>query len=416
MRILIVDINFDYKNIMYRQFYNQLSYNNEVDFFGPGYVSREILDDGIFKFLESKEYSALILGLFFVYSANIEGMRYDAYAIHRNVIPYYSVNDAYQCCRKIFEQIKNVSGIIKIFHYIEDNVFMPLADYRICEELIDNGFWLMGEPLQMMSEYSHEIRSEYSMLTNQMLELAKHNFSHYIPITMHAISYHEIFYMCYSLREYDWCVPGNRSKNFYPMRGKIYNELQEKGYKCWEDDPYQKLSVNSIAKNRMNWYVFRNREEKILSKFIGKNIYVSSYPKMDYIAVSREKYLESMRRTKAVFVEGGIGNVLVRKYFEACASGALMVGMNVPGMDAMGFRDGYNCRIVNSNNINEKIEEIMENRCDNEKIAINGRKLILDKHMFANRALSLRQTIDAIMKKNYQGAYWNQGDYIIKNS
>ena len=200
------------------------------------------------------------------------------------------------------------------------------------------------------------------------------------------------------------------------MRGKIYNELQEKGYKCWEDDPYQKLSVNSIAKNRMNWYVFRNREEKILSKFIGKNIYVSSYPKMDYIAVSREKYLESMRRTKAVFVEGGIGNVLVRKYFEACASGALMVGMNVPGMDAMGFRDGYNCRIVNSNNINEKIEEIMENRCDNEKIAINGRKLILDKHMFANRALSLRQTIDAIMKKNYQGAYWNQGDYIIKNS
>lgn len=416
MRILIVDINFDYKNIMYRQFYNQLAYNNEVDFFGPGYVSREILDDGIFKFLESKEYSALILGLFFVYSANIEGMRYNAYAIHRNVIPYYSVNDAYQCCRKIFEQIKNVSGIIKIFHYIEDSIFMTLGDYKICEELMENGFWLMGEPLQTMSVYSQETQNEYPILTNQMIELVEHNLSRYIPITMHAISYHEIFHMCYSLREYDWCVPGNRSKMYYPMREKIYNVLRDKGYKCWEEDPYQKLSVGSIEKSKMNWYVFRNRGEKILSRFVGKKIYVSSYPKIDYIAICREKYLESMRRTKAVFVEGSIGNVLVRKYFEACASGALMVGMDVPGMDAMGFRDGDNCRIVDAENIDEKLAEIMTAEFDNEKIAANGRKLILEKHMFANRALSLRQTIDAIKAENYQGAYWNQGDYIIKNN
>ena len=32
MRILIVDVNFEYKNPMYRQFYTALMYNMEVDF------------------------------------------------------------------------------------------------------------------------------------------------------------------------------------------------------------------------------------------------------------------------------------------------------------------------------------------------------------------------------------------------
>jgi len=38
MRILIIDVNFEYKNPMYKQFYISLLSCMEVDFFGPGYV------------------------------------------------------------------------------------------------------------------------------------------------------------------------------------------------------------------------------------------------------------------------------------------------------------------------------------------------------------------------------------------
>lgn len=415
MKILVIDVNYDYKNIMYRQFYNYLSYNNEVDYFGPGYVSRETLESGLLQFIDKKEYDALILGVYFVYSACTGEGRYNAYYIHRTVIPYYNVNDAYQCCRKIYEQLKSIIGIVKIFFYREDDMFMPMKDYEICDELVQRGFFLMGPPSQTMHKYSKEMLEQNPLLSNLMINFVEQNMERYIPLTLHAISYHEIFYTCYSSREYDWCVPGNRSTKYYPMREVIYNKLKNKSCKFWNDDPYQKLSVATIERENINWYVFRNREEKMISRFLGKNIYISSHPKMDYIAACREKYLESMRRTKAVFVEGSIGKVLVRKYYEACACGALMIGLEVPGMEAMGFLDGYNCRIVNEADIDKRIEEIMRDECNNEKIAANGQKLILEKHMFTNRALSLSQTIEKIKSGNYRGAYWDKGDYILRN-
>lgn len=415
MKILIIDVNYDYKNIMYRQFYNYLSYNNEVDYFGPGYVPRETLESGLLRFLDKKEYDALILGIYFVYSAGKNMGHFSAYYVHRNVIPYYNVNDAYQCCRKIYEQLKSIRGIVKIFHYKEDEVFMSVKDYEICDELVQEGFFLMGSPLQTMHKYSQEMIKKNPSLSNLMAEFVEDNIERYIPITMHAISYHEIFYMCYSSREYDWCVPGNRSSKYYPMREAIYKKLEEEKCKLWNDDPYQKLSVNSIERGKIDWYVFHNKEEKALSRLLGKNLYVCSHPKIDYIAACREKYLESMRRTKAVFVEGGIGKIFVRKYYEACACGALMIGLEVPGMEAMGFVDGYNCIIVNEADMDERIEEIISDKCNNEIIAANGQKLILGKHMFTNRAISLSRTIEKIKSGNYRGAYWDKGDYIIEN-
>ena len=414
MRLLIVDVNFDYKNIIYRQFYNYLSYNNEVDFFGPGYVTRDTLENGILEFIDKGKYDALILGVYFVYSANIDGMHYNAYSVHRNVIPYYKVNDAYVCCHNIYEQLKVINGIIKIFYYYEDTALSSAGDCRVCEELIQSGFYLMGDPPQIMSRYSQAKLEKHPLLTNSMLELIVRNEEYYIPLTCLAISYHEIFHNCYTSREYEWCVPGNRAKKYYPMREVIYNELYEKGYKCWSDDQYKELSVNSIEKKRMERYVFRNIEERLLSRILGKNNYICSYPKIDYVAACREQYLESMRNTRAVFTDGGIMEVLVRKYFEACACGALLVGMKVAGLEAFGFRDGYNCRIVNEENREAVIKDIMKDNCNNEKIAARGQKLILGKHMFTNRAISFVQTIDAIRNKCYKGAYWYEGDYIIK--
>ena len=79
MRVLVVDINFEYKNPMYRQFYNHLSYCMEVDYFGPGYVDRKALEKGIKQFLLEREcYDFILVGTYFVYSAELQGARYNA--------------------------------------------------------------------------------------------------------------------------------------------------------------------------------------------------------------------------------------------------------------------------------------------------------------------------------------------------
>ncbi len=414
MRILVIDVNFEYKNPMYKQFYMSLLGCMEVDFFGPGYVTRACLENGLCQFLgENSKYDAILLGTYFAYSSGEKGTRFDAYKVHRHTIPYYNVNDAYQCCGKILEELKKIDNIVKIFLYYEDFMSLPVGDKNMCKKLIDCNFYILSWPTEYMEEYSVKLMRQYSYLTNYAHKLAEEYAAYYVPIPLHGMGYNEIFVRSFSDRDYDWCIPGNRAKVYYPERAEVYKVLEERQKKIWADDPYQLLSVDTIRREHIEWYQFRNKSEKILSWMWGKDKRIASHPKIHYIAACREQYLESMRSSKLVYADGGAGNCFVRKYFEAGACGAVLVARKVPGMKEMGFIHEENCIIV------EKYEDIVniDKKYDNdqlEKMAQKGQKLILEKHMFVHRADSLSKTIMSIMNDEYNGAFWKDGNYIIK--
>lgn len=414
MRLLVVDINFDYKNPVYRQFYTALLTCMEVHFFGPGYVARDCLEKGICRFIdENGQYDAILLGNYFVYSVGERAARHTAYSIHRRTLPYYKINDAYQCCRKIYEELKKIKDVIKIFSYYEDNCSMPEGDKVICQQLIDCGFYVLSWPIECMERYAGKIRRTHQVLTNHAYDLAENYSMQYIPITVLGMGYHEIFVRNFWDREFEWCIPGNKEVWFYPERNEAERVIEHERKRIWKDDPFQTLSVETINRKHINWYQFRNKSEKILSLFWGKDNNIASQPKMQYIAACREQYLESMRSSKLVYAESGIGNQMVRKYFEACACGAVLVAKRVPGISRMGFIHEKNCIIV------EKYEDIMgiDSKYSIEqmiRIAKAGQQLILDKHMFVHRARALQDTLQIIGQGQYKGAYWFDGNYIMK--
>lgn len=414
MRVLIVDVNFEYKNPIYRQFYTSLFQYMNIDFFGPGYVSRECLEKGLDRYLSKHEkYDAIMLGNYFLYSSGEKNLKYAAYSVHRETIPYYKVNDAYQCCGKILEELLQIRNVIKIFMYYEDFMSMPVGDKNICQKLLDKGFYLFSWPLEYMQKYTQRLIKQYPYLTNYAHEIAEDYKDHYIPIPIHGIGYHEIFLRNFEDREYTWCVPGNRNKHYYPERGKVLEIIKKNSKKIWEDDPFQTLSVSSIDRNHMEWYQFRNSIEKHLSYLWKKDIYVSSYPKMQYIGACREQYLESMRSSKLVYAEGAVGNGFVRKYFEACACGAVLVAKRIPGLSEMGFIHNKNCIVI------DKYRDVLHvDRTYTENqlkgIAKAGQNLILSKHMFIHRAEALARTIEIILEGAYKGAFWDNGTYVIK--
>lgn len=413
MKILIVDVNFDYKNPMYRQFYQNLSYCLDVDYFGPGYTKREILEKGIEEYINAHgKYDAIIVGIYFVYSAQ-EKMRYDAYMVHRHVIPYYTVNDAYQCCNVILDELNSITNIVKILFYYEDFCSMTLGDYRETLVLLEKGYYVMSWPYEYMTEVSCRTRRKYSFLTNYAMDIAKRK-ERYIPITMHAIAEHEIFVQNISMRKWGWCVPGNRKSVYYPDREKAATEIKTtvREEKVWDFDPFQKLSVNTIEKQHLEWYQFRNNFEKVATIFLGKNKYISTFPKTTYIAACRENYMDSMRKSKKVYVDGGAANCFVRKYFESCACGALTIVKRIPGLQEMGFIDGQNCIVIeNYQELQRQVDRFKDDE-RNEQIAKEGQQLILDKHMYYHRAIALRKTIDDIKAGIYKGAIWRDGNYI----
>ncbi len=412
MRILIVDVNFEYKNPMYRQFYTALMYNMEVDFFGPGYVSRESLEKGIGAYIfEKGKYDAVILGTYLVYSSGEKHTRYDVYGVHRFTIPYYNVNDAYQCCGLIYKELKELKDIVKIYLYYEDFPSMPVVDRNICQELIEYKFYIMSWPMEYMQKSSHNLMHNYVCFNNYAYKFAEKYQSYYIPISLHGICCHEIFVRNFYDRKCEWCIPGNRI-SVYPDRTKAHKLLENINEKVWKDDPFQELSVFSIKREHMEWYKFRNKSEKVLSWIWKKNHFISSYPKMSYIAACREQYMESMRQSKLVYAEGGIANCFVRKYFEACACGAVLVGKKVSGMSEFGFIHDKNCIIVKDYKEILSIKKKYSNK-RLEEIAKAGQTLILDKHMFVHRAKAFSATIKAIVQGNYNGAFWEDGIYVI---
>lgn len=407
MKVLVVDVNFDYKNPMYRQIYNSMSTEMEVEYFGPGYVNRNTLDKGVQAYIGNNSYNAIIVGIYFIYGA-WEGLRYDTYSIHRNVIPYYKVNDAYQCSKRILDDLIKMNHSCKILFYYEDMGMMSDNEYKMCNSMMENNFYIWCFPTT-----KQKLSVKYKYMTNNAYRLIENNKRKVIPLTIHAISSNEIFIRNYWDREYEWCIPGNRNSIYYPERQKAFDVISKQNDKVWKEDPYQKLSVNSVLPNKLHWYKFRNNQEKMISFIVQKDKFISSYPKPEYIASCREVYMESMRNTKIVYAEGGIVDGLVRKYYEACACGALLVAKRTWDIEDMGFVDGKNCIIV------DKYEELadlskhlpeLKKRAD---IAQEGQKLIINKHMFKNRVESLKMVILSINEGNYKGAYWCNGDFCL---
>lgn len=408
MRILIVDVNCEYRNPMYRQFHTSLSYCMDVDYFGPGYVSRKCLESGLGTYMsKQKKYDAILMTTSFLCSIGDDRTRRSTYSTHRGCIPYYKVNDALQCCRKIYDEVIKTTDTIKIYEQSEDFCSIKKGYYQICFELIENGFFILSDPKEYMCKYS--AKDLANGLTNYGYEICEKFDEKYIPITLHAVDYHEVFIRNFADRDFDWCVPGNRNWSFYSERLEAYDYIVKQA-KMWQEDPYQTLTIETINKRHLNWYRFRNKYEKLLTLLWGKNRAISTFPKMEYIAACRQLYLDGMRSSKFVYCDGGIANCFVRKYFEACANGAVLIAKRVPGMKQMGFIHEENCIVINRyQNIKSVWRRYTEEQL--EAIAEAGQKMILEKHMFHHRAEALKETIRLIQQGRYKGAYWNDGVY-----
>lgn len=416
MRLLIIDVNFDYKNIMYRQFYNNLTLEADVSFFGPGYVDSKTLEAGLNDYLNQQEpFDCVMLGVYFVYSSCMGNeFRRNAYSTHRSVLPYYNVSDAYKYCSRILAETEEIENIpSRIYFYYEDSNSMPKSDFKFCERLIQKGWYVMTWPYESMHHFSLKERHDNFFMTNLCIELYEREYEKMIPLTIQAISSHELFYSAYSGREYDWCVPGTRNNYYYPERQRLFDLIKSAGQKIWDKDPYQKVSVHTIEKKKIEQYEFRNKADRLFALCFGKDDFVRSYPNMETIAATRELYLESLRNTKCIFADGSVCNTMLLKHYEVCACGGLLVTTKVDSLDEMGFIDGVNCRVIDKNQIEKSINTVLTAK-DNAVVAAAGQKLIREKHMFANRTHAFTEVVEKIKSGNYAGAYWKEGEMILK--
>ena len=86
----------------------------------------------------------------------------------------------------------------------------------------------------------------------------------------------------------------------------------------------------------------------------------------------------------------------------------------VAGAEQMGFKPNVNMIEATPKNILAVSKKIFENPGYMQEVANNGRKLIIEKHTFTNRARDTKRAFEKIQKEDYRGSHWENGDLILE--
>lgn len=126
-----------------------------------------------------------------------------------------------------------------------------------------------------------------------------------------------------------------------------------------------------------------------------------------------EKFYKYLNKYLCCFVDTA-RNYLMAKTFEICASGSLLLCMNVETVEVMrsiGFEDGVNYISCSRDNFNEKVNYILDlqNADEIDKIRTNGYELVKSKHMWTNRMDFFKRILETDTFEDVEQDY---GEYV----
>lgn len=414
MKILIASVNHEHPNTMHINYYNSLAEVAEVYYFGPGFSTKEELRRGISRYVDiNGPFDAVICTFPLLMSSLEVSTVWEVYKWNRYFLSDYSVGEAIRYSCKIADEIRSMD-IAKFVLFSQDTINISERWYYCLKELLEFGFYIISAAPEP-NEYVEEEKTfgEGLSVNNRFWKLKEQYGERFITIPVTAAICSEFFFAPLEQREYDWVIPGNIDGCYY-KRGEILRQLEKAGYKIY-DDFIDRTMAYRVDESRIKRCQYRRKADKMVDEYLGKNNpYLLNSFKREEIARWRENYNVSLRHSKAAYADGGEGRMIVRKYMEIPARGTLLMCENIPGLDKLGFRDGENMVMVTPENVLEISRELFKDLEKMQKIADNGRRLIISKHTSRNRAEGTVKAIEVILQGKYDGSYWENGEFKIR--
>ena len=172
--------------------------------------------------------------------------------------------------------------------------------------------------------------------------------------------------------------------------------------------------IGAPYQERKNAFDLLTLKQKVIKKYLYYKSTINSkiIKELTFKDLSnlKGKYMNEISKTKFCYCSGGPWLSPVRKYYEIPARGAIALGWPCNGFENLGFIDGHNF-IAATNN--EMITNFISNFEieDMQLIADNGRNLIWEKHSDWARATQLSESFELILHNNFNGSYWENGNY-----
>ncbi len=386
----------------------------QVDFFGPGYVSQEKLEEGLSSFWkENGGYDILVLDFSL---AMLQQEYLDirlAFHWHRYFMSDYSIYQSIRWVDNIVNDAKQIEAVKLLLYQFDTYTFTEIWENCI-NDLLSCGFYFWGSGSEYFSPLIIDEEMRKRGGSNRYYCFCQKNKAKIISMSESTVSPKEYFSNSLKDRMYDMTIPGNLDAFYYPERAKITKIMETSGYKVY-DQYYERDFAYRMSVSRISQNIYWHEEDKLLDEKLESPCpYIDSKMTRESIVMWRENYNVALRKSKIGYACGGCANQLVRKYAEIPARGALLLCQNIKPLKNYGFKDWENMVTVTSDNVLEICDYLFKNPKEMQYIADNGRKMVFEKHTPIRQARHIIKAIEVIKTGTFGGSYWEDGEFIIK--
>ncbi len=389
LRILFIGINRKYVNPITDIILSSISYLSYIDNFGPGFVTEKELNLGIEKWIEKKGgYDLYITDTMIFESNSLINKKYlfeneainfkkKLYYKHSNKLRSFFLNlnstkilianfDYYIVSKKQIDIIINDSNLLVISNVDFNTSYSVKKTNKLGNELIDN----------ILNEYPDRNSNWHNLITNYKNKIIS------LP---NAVYSNKINYTPIEYRRNRYTVPGFPYTERVRAR-KLYN-LKEK-----------------LNHHYIEFLFFKEK--------ISRKLY---FPRpFNWDVIQSDRLFNRIKNSKMCFTSGAVTRTPIAKYFEIPAGGSVLICQKFAGFKHFGFADGINCFVAENF---KDIKYILKNydSVKYQKIANNGRNLIKDFHSDYARMNQINLVLQRINKNNFNGSYWENGKYFLKD-
>lgn len=414
-KILFVTTNHEHVNDMNLNNVQAFLEVAQVDFFGPGYVSKESLERGLGAFWkENGGYNVLILDFSLaMLQQEYLDMRL-AFHWHRYFMSDFSIYQAIRWADNIVKDAKQVKAVKLLSYQFDTYTFTDVWENCI-NDLLSCGFYFWGNGIEYFPPLIVDEEMRKRGGSNRYFRFCEKNKAKIISMSYSTVTPKEYFSYPLENRMYDITIPGNLDAFYYPERGKITNIMKTSGYKVY-DQYYERNFVYRTSEACVSQTIYQHEEDKILdTKLVTPCPYIDSKLTRESVVMWRESYNVALRQSKIGYACGGCANQLVRKYVEIPARGTLLLCQGIQPLKNYGFRDWENMVVVTPDNILEICDYLFKHPKEMQHIADNGRRMVYEKHTPIRQARHIIKAIEAIEAGTFNGSYWEDGEFIVKS-
>ncbi|MDA7546255.1 glycosyltransferase [Alphaproteobacteria bacterium] len=363
-----------------------------VKFFGPSFVSKKTLDEGIVKFIDKhNNFDFMIIGpntnIFYLYKdINIhlnDFVKFTAFSDNINIIRSFY--------KDLLENLSNITIKNKVYsmflidqYALNKNHIKVLDKYNFYLFSPNENFFPLLKSLPNWATNEEFYKRKANNFDDSWKTYLKTN-KHKIISCLHYVTDNEFVLKDLSSRKYDVAVPGI----MYAKRKSMKNKIKKSQYKFFNNY----FSVFLRLLNRLKFPIYKD--------FISLNLYNLSFRK-------------SLIDSKYVFTEGGGFNAPVRKFFEITAANCLLLTRKPHSFSDLGYRENIDYVEADEENIFRKLDYFEKNTDEAQKIANNGFNVTYKNHSLSARSSQIKACLLTIMDGTFNGSCWEKGKYKIE--